>query len=990
MSGGGGGTISTSEPRLGAMRVQQSSYGLALPVVYGRTRITANLAWYGDFVAIAHTTTTTSGGGGGGKGGGGEVTQQNTTYTYEAAVVMALCEGPVGGVVSIWQGKNQFTSTPLAQLGLSFSAGHHGQDTWSHLTNNHPDQAIGYSRTAILYSAAYALTSNAEISNLSFEVEGKLQFGSGIVDANPTDIVFDLLTNAQYGANFPAEHIGDLSIYSNYCRAMGLFISPAFTEQQETHAHLRTLASLTNSAFVWSEGKLKIVPYGDEAITGNGATYTPNLTPVYDLTDDDFVAPAGEDPVSCDRKTPADAFNQIQIEYLNRGNSYNIEISEAKDQANIEKYGLRPQEPVKMHGICDANVARRVAQLQLQRSLYIRNEYKFQLGWKYVLLEPMDLVTLADLGLGLDQTPVRIVDVEEDEDGLLTIRAEDYPFGVASATLYPTQAAIGFTADYNIAPGDVSDPVFFEPPIDLATATGLEVWCAVSGQISSWGGCHAWASLDGSTYKKVGTVHGGARYGTLTAPLAAAPGGSVAVSLAGLGGQMLSGTPQDAAALNTLCWIDGDTGGELVAYEAASLTGTNTYTLTGLVRGAYRSKSAAKPGGSKFVRIDQSITKSDPLDVSMIGETIYFKFTSFNVYGAGTQTLPEAKVYQHTITGDMFKLPPPDVQNFAIDRDVMRWTGVSAIDLVGYKIRYHYGENSWWPTASPLHEGVITESPYSLVNRPSGVVTLLIKAVDSTGNESENATFIVINLGDTLVDNIINSWPQHTAWAGIKTNCSVVGGQLVANSIDRIYGPDSEPMYGADASPFYALSQSAGMRYEWDVTTDAPGRLTLSHAIEASSYNIEYSRDNTEPFYGPSGNYFYGADADPMYGLPQDWASWPGYVDSKGGEIYRFRITTAGGVGTEILQTLQSNLDVPDITIEINDLVVSSSGTRLQVPAGLIGIKNIQLTLQSDGGSGVTTRYTDKTNLTQGPMAFVFNNSGTQVAGLIDAVIQAY
>lgn len=768
---GGGGTISTSEPRLGALQVQQSSYGLALPIVYGRTRISGNLIWYGDFTAVAHTTTTSSGG----KGGGGGVTQESTTYTYEAAVMMALCEGPVTGIVSIWQDKKRLEptsdqtrtrkelqsntnfeegelgltlvnveyvvpgQTAMEQLGLSFAPGHPGQGAWSHLSNSHPDEALGYSSTAYVYSAAFQLGSNAGMSNHTFELDGKLQFGGEVVDANPADIVYDLLTNVQYGANFPSAHIASLSGYSTYCRAMGLFISPAFSEQQPAHDHLRMLASLTNSAYVWSEGALKIVPYGDEAVTANGATYTPNLTPLYDLTDDDFiVSGSSDDPVDCDRKTPADAYNQVQVEYLNRANAYNVEISEAKDQANIEKYGLRPQEPVKMHGICSSTVARSAAQLLLQRSLYVRNEYEFRLGWKFALLEPMDLVTLTESGLGLNKTPVRIIGIEEDEDGLLTVRAEDYPFGVASATRYPSQSGAGYATNYSAAPGDVAAPVFFEPPIELATATGLEVWCAVSGQPgnagSQWGGCHVWASLDGTTYKQVGTVRGGARYGTLTAPLAGGSGGSLAVALAGRGGQMLSGTAQESVLKRTICWVGNEVDGEYLSYQTAALTGVNAYTLTGLSRGAYTSPAMARAAGQMFVRIDQAIAKSDPLDLSMIGKTILFKFTSFNVYGGALQTLPEVSAYAYTINGNMVKLPPSNVTGLGLSVQTngirVGWAACPDVDYASTIVKV----GSTWATATEVTRKNATS--HLLGWAPAGVLTVWAAHVDQFGNVS--------------------------------------------------------------------------------------------------------------------------------------------------------------------------------------------------------------------------------------------------------------
>ncbi len=774
---GGGGTISTSEPRLGAVRIQQSSYGLALPIVYGRTRVGGNLIWYGDFNAIAHTTSSSSGG----KGGGGGVTQTNTTYTYEAAIMMALCEGPIGGVVSIWAGKKRLVDmqlrpttqrdlnpyyqpwqdlpnydpemyvytqvpgyivSPMAQLGLTLADGQAGQATWAHLTSTHPAEAIGYSSTAHLYGANFSLGSNAEISNHSFEIEGKLQFVTGIVDAHPKDIVYDLLTNRQYGALFPVSSMADLSAYSTYCQAAGLFLSPAFTEQQEAREHLKLLTSMTNSACVWSEAQLKIIPYCDEQILGNGAIYIPNLTPIYDLTDDDFIVTGAEDPVRSERKTPADAFNQVQIEYLNRSNAYNIEIAEAKDQANIEKFGLRPHDPLKMHAICDPLVARQVAQLQLQRSLYVRNEYEFQLGWKFVLLEPMDLVTLTDVGLGLDKTPVRIIDVQEDADGLLTLRAEDYPFGVASVAQYPSQAGSGFAADYNANPGNVATPVFFQPPVELATATGLEVWCAVSGLAGQagdlWGGCHVWASVDGIIYKQVGTVRGGARYGQLTSSLNTGTGATVSVALAGRGGEMLSGSAIDPANKTTLCWVGNADGGEFIAYQNAALTGSNAYSLTQLSRGLYDSHHLARDAGAQFVRVDSAIVKSDPIDPVMIGQTIFFKFCSFNPYGGGLQTLEEVDPYFYNINGSMLKLPPSNVVglNVAIMSNglLASWTACPDADYASTLLKV----GATWASASTVTQKKSTS--HLMQWAAAGQLKVWAVHVDVLGNQSTTLT----------------------------------------------------------------------------------------------------------------------------------------------------------------------------------------------------------------------------------------------------------
>jgi hypothetical protein len=70
------------------------------------------------------------------------------------------------------------------------------------------------------------------------------------------------------------------------------------------------------------------------------------------------------------------------------------------------------------------------AQLMLQRKAYVRNTYQFKLGWRYSLLEPMDIVLLTDATLGLAGAAVRITRIDEDDNGELAVTAEEIP-GVA-------------------------------------------------------------------------------------------------------------------------------------------------------------------------------------------------------------------------------------------------------------------------------------------------------------------------------------------------------------------------------------------------------------------------------------------------------------------------------------------------------------------------------------------------------------------------------
>ncbi|EPI6203359.1 phage tail protein, partial [Neisseria gonorrhoeae] len=336
---------------------------------------------------------------------------------------------------------------------------------------------------------------------------------------------------------------------------------------------------------------------------------------------------------------------------------YNVAIAEAKDQANIEQYGLRPKDAVRMHGICDAKVAQKVAQQLLQRALYVRNEYEFKLGWKYCLLEPMDIVTLTDAGLGLNKTPVRITEIEEDGEGVLSVKAEDCPAGVYTVSEYPTQPSSGYSADYNVSPGNAHVPVIFEAPLQL-TGGEPQIWLATAGG-GMWGGAEVWVSADGDSYTRVGAVNRKARFGALTADL---PDGAVFDRTNTLGveisaGQLTGGTEQDSRDLLTLCYVDG----EFLAYADAELKGVGRYTLGNLTRGAYGSAVNAHAAGSRFARIDEALFKY-AVPRNWIGRTVWVKLVSYNVFGGGIQDLAEVPAYSYTIEG----APLGQIQNLRL------------------------------------------------------------------------------------------------------------------------------------------------------------------------------------------------------------------------------------------------------------------------------------------------------------------------------------
>lgn len=625
------------QPAALGLSISTSVYGLTVPVVYGATRVPGNMLWYGAFTATPQYTTTS-----GGKGGGGSQTTQ-TGYSYSASFSLSLSEGPITSVNAVWSnGVLDTTDT------FTLYNGSPTQSKWGYLTTLDSSKSLAYRNIAYIATANYNLGNSLLLPQLTFEVYGH-GYGSsvtGIADVDPAYIITDILTNSRYGAGFPAASISNLTQYKNYCIANGLLFSPNYDTAEAAQKVVSDLLSLTNSEAYFSEGVLKITPYGDVAVTANGVTYTPNLTPVYDLGDDCFLS-SGDKPITVTRASQADTYNQIDIECLDRSNSYNKTPVRASEQVNSDVYGLRAMSSVTAHQICDTATARNVAQLILQRNLYIRNQYTFTLPLQYLLLEPTDYVTINDSVLGLSAFPVRILTIEENDDELL-ITAEDAPAGVGSHSVYGTQAGGGGGTNTLVLPGNTAIPNIFVPP-SVLTATGLEIWMGACGATpATWGGCEVWVSYDNVSYAYVGSIDSPARMGTLTATLAASadPDTTNTLAVNVLSGQAMGGaTVSEWNNYATLTLVDS----ELTAYQTATLTSANHYNLTTLHRGIYGSTIASHASGANFVRVDQAMFKM-PFTPDKIGQTIYVKLPAYNQFGTQLQQLSACTATSFTIS----------------------------------------------------------------------------------------------------------------------------------------------------------------------------------------------------------------------------------------------------------------------------------------------------------------------------------------------------
>ncbi len=705
--GGGGKSNASKTPRLMGLDLTGAQYGNCIPVVFGQNKVPGNVIWYGDFKAVGHKEKAA------GKGGGGK---SNTTYTYTSSWQVGLGEG-IASVLNVYDGT--VVKSLAAAGGIGFT-GSPTQAAWAHLSGL---QALNYSGTSLACFQDYNLGSSASLPNLAFEVAARNQYGGGILDANPADIITAICTDAQIGITFSA--LGSVTQFKNYATAAGIFFSPVYDQQASAASVIEALCRFSNTACWFSEGQLKFTPYGDATITGNGVTFVPVLGSVADLTANDFITNGRGSPVSIRRKSPADAQNIVRLDYKDRSAKYRTITVQASIDQDMASNGARALMTESCDMIATGSTARLVVQNLLQRSYYVRNTYEFKLSWRWCHLEPMDIITLTDTNTGLNLSPVRILEIGEDDHGMLSVVAEEMPDGVGHASQYDIQAATAAGQDVNADPGPVTGPFVFRAPGFLVSVGAPQIWVAVDGANPLWGGCDVYISHDGgASYSFLNTHNGGATYGKLTNTMAVqADLDTVSAPNVVLNGSasLLGGSAADRDQFITMSVIDT----EIVSYQTATLAAGPSYTLGSLRRGGYGTARAAHAVDAPFARLDANILKI-PVDPSQIGNTIFLKFLSFNVFGLyGPRTLTTETAYSYVI-GTCVEFPDVPVApgSFAVtgvaDGVNLKWTNANpaSVDCTSIEFASAGSSGPWTvlaqvgPTGTGYHHAFTAGTTY--------------------------------------------------------------------------------------------------------------------------------------------------------------------------------------------------------------------------------------------------------------------------------------
>jgi hypothetical protein len=343
--------------------------------------------------------------------------------------------------------------------------------------------------------------------------------------------------------------------------------------------------------------------------------------------------------------------------------------------------------------------------------------------------------------------------------------------------------------------------------------------------------------------------------------------------------------------------------------------------------------------------------------------------------------------------------PPPDVVELSLSGMELYWLYPNQPrDFAGFIVKQIYGEGGTWEIATPLHQGYVKHTNFTLPRSTGRARVLFVKAVDITGRESVNAARLVTDLGDIEVGNVIEILDQRAlGWPGDKYKFEVVSpGQLEEMDEDDgcFYraGGGGLPFY-IGGVPFYQRTYPGGI---YTVTVDAsdytvPFFLSVDMVGSGDEYIVQYRIPNPVIITAEDQMLFHPTGAEQFFPVEKmNWQMLSGAIRVTQEEVIEIRVVSYANDIKTVIEEMKVILDVNDVREEIEDFVVSDTGTvTLPLTKNFQEIRSISLTLQSSPShpDAMTVQWVNK-NVP--PEIVVLDNTLARTSGVIDAIVKGF
>lgn len=402
------------------------------------------------------------------------------------------------------------------------------------------------------------------------------------------------------------------------------------------------------------------------------------------------------------------------------------------------------------------------------------------------------------------------------------------------------------------------------------------------------------------------------------------------------------------------------------------------------------------------------ITKSNSVEIFdlLSGINYEFRVKAINQLGIGS-------VYASTITNIVgLTEPPENVENFSLNivnnNAHLTWSPINDLDVVygGKFIIKHSPSNSsaTWATSNNIAPQINGTQTSVIVPFLSG--TYLIKAEDSTGNQSVSATVIIVNnVPNILKMNNISTSIQHPLFTGDKTNLIVLDDSLQLDGVtlfDDGIGDfdDTEGLFDFSGDGGY---QELGT-YEFDNYIDV-GKVVVcrvSSKILSEVFNQDLLFDQQTGFFDDREGLFDGDDVnqinaaifisttdDDPAGAPT-WSDWKQfYAGDYTARAFKFKIeVTSLDTSYNIkINELQVTVDMPDVVDSGTSTSLTDDDKTIPFSQNFFTTPNIGVTILS-GSTGDYLAISNAT--TDGFDLSVYDSTDTRVARDLNYFAKGY